>query len=255
MRNIALYLTYLGTAYHGWQVQKNLPTVAETMEKAAAMVVGHPVHMTGCGRTDAGVHARMYVANFRTSSTIPVERLPYALNTHLPCDIVVTKAFEVHDDFNAIGSHTADCSKIVGADKLIRSFLHDLFIQMRRIKPGTVHIERILQSGIVDLISILLPGAGTDGIEIFMDFKSLGNHNIRRKMGIQSVGQPVTGNGGSGAEIGNVHPCMDTGIGTSAAGDMNFVTHDHFRGFFHGFSNGGQILLYLPSVIGRSQIS
>ena len=40
MRNIALYLTYLGTAYHGWQVQKDLPTVAETMEKAAAMVVG-----------------------------------------------------------------------------------------------------------------------------------------------------------------------------------------------------------------------
>ena len=50
MRNIALFLTYLGTHYHGWQVQKNLPTVAETMEKAAAMVVGHPVHMTGCGR-------------------------------------------------------------------------------------------------------------------------------------------------------------------------------------------------------------
>ena len=104
MRNIALFLTYLGTHYHGWQVQKNLPTVAETMEKAAAMVVGHPVHMTGCGRTDAGVHARVYVANFRTSSTIPVERLPYALNTHLPCDIVVTKAFEVHENFNAIGS-------------------------------------------------------------------------------------------------------------------------------------------------------
>ena len=40
MRNIALVLTYLGTAYHGWQVQKNLPTVAETMEKAAAAVVG-----------------------------------------------------------------------------------------------------------------------------------------------------------------------------------------------------------------------
>ena len=104
MRNIALFLTYEGTAYHGWQVQKNLPTVAETMEKAAAMVVGHPVHMTGCGRTDAGVHARHYVANFRTTSTIPVERLPYALNTHLPADIVVRGAREVHEGFNAIGS-------------------------------------------------------------------------------------------------------------------------------------------------------
>ena len=104
MRNIVLFLTYLGTAYHGWQVQKNLPTVAETVEKAAAMIVGHSVHVTGCGRTDAGVHAKCYVANFRTTSTIPVDRLPYALNTHLPQDIVVTKAFDVHEDFNSIGS-------------------------------------------------------------------------------------------------------------------------------------------------------
>ena len=60
--------------------------------------------MTGCGRTDAGVHARVYVANFRTSARIPCDRIPYALNTHLPEDIVVTNAMEVHEDFNAIGS-------------------------------------------------------------------------------------------------------------------------------------------------------
>jgi len=104
MRNIALFLTYEGTAYHGWQVQKRDITVGQTMEEAAARIVGHPVKMTGCGRTDAGVHARKYVANFRTTSTIPVDRLPYAMNTHLPEDIVVTGAMEVHDDFNAIGS-------------------------------------------------------------------------------------------------------------------------------------------------------
>ena len=96
MRNIALILTYEGTAYHGWQAQKNLATVQQTLEKAIAMITGAATHVTGCGRTDAGVHARCYVANFRTESTIPVDRLPYALNTHLPVDIVVTKAFEVH---------------------------------------------------------------------------------------------------------------------------------------------------------------
>ena len=104
MRNIALFLTYLGTKYHGWQTQKDLSTVQQTMEKAIEMVTGESVHVTGCGRTDAGVHAKCYVANFRTESTIPVDRLPYALNTHLPADIVVTKAFEVHENFNAIGS-------------------------------------------------------------------------------------------------------------------------------------------------------
>ena len=102
MRNIAIFLTYLGTAYHGWQVQKNLPTVAETVEKAAARIVGHSVHVTGCGRTDAGVHAKCYVANFRTESTIPVERLPYALNTHLPVDIVVNKAMALKFSFTSI---------------------------------------------------------------------------------------------------------------------------------------------------------
>ena len=104
MRNIAITLKYLGTAYHGWQVQKTQVTVGETVEKAVAMVVGHPVHVTGCGRTDAGVHARVYIANFRTTSRIPVGRLPYALNTHLPLDIVVTDAREVPEGFNAIGS-------------------------------------------------------------------------------------------------------------------------------------------------------
>ena len=104
MRNIALFLKYDGSAYHGWQVQKNARSVAQTLEEAAAAIVGHKVHLTGCGRTDAGVHARVYVANFRTESTIPCDRLPYALNTHLPDDIVVSDARQVHDGFNAIGS-------------------------------------------------------------------------------------------------------------------------------------------------------
>jgi tRNA pseudouridine38-40 synthase len=104
MRNIALKLMYAGTAYHGWQVQKNAVTVAETLERALATVVGHPVKLTGAGRTDAGVHAQVYVANFRTSSAIPCDRLPLAVNTRLPDDIVVVKATQVPDEFNAIGS-------------------------------------------------------------------------------------------------------------------------------------------------------
>jgi len=104
MRNIALQLMYVGTAYHGWQVQKNAASVAETLERALAQVVGHPVKCTGAGRTDAGVHAERYAANFRTSSRIPCDRLPLAVNTRLPDDIVVVRAAEVPDSFNAIGS-------------------------------------------------------------------------------------------------------------------------------------------------------
>ena len=103
-RNIALKLMYVGTAYHGWQVQKNAVTVEETLEKALSTVVCHPVKCTGAGRTDAGVHAETYIANFRTTSRIPCDRIPLAVNTRLPEDIVVVKATEVPEDFNAIGS-------------------------------------------------------------------------------------------------------------------------------------------------------
>ena len=103
-RNIALSLMYVGTAYHGWQVQKNGVTVESTLEKALEWVVGHPVKCVGAGRTDAGVHALRYVANFRTTSSIPCARLPLAVNTRLPDDIVVTRATEVPPNFNAIGS-------------------------------------------------------------------------------------------------------------------------------------------------------
>ena len=103
-RNIALRLSYTGTAYHGWQVQKNAVTVAEVLEHALASVVGHPVRVTGAGRTDAGVHAQVYVANFRTTSRIPLDKLPLEVNTRLPEDIVVVKATHVPEGFNAIGS-------------------------------------------------------------------------------------------------------------------------------------------------------
>jgi tRNA pseudouridine38-40 synthase len=104
MRNIALKLMYNGTAYHGWQVQKNAVTVCETLQRAVGDVCGGTVHLTGCGRTDAGVHAERYVANFRTESRIPLDRLPFAVNTHTPEDIAVREALEVPEDFNAIGS-------------------------------------------------------------------------------------------------------------------------------------------------------
>ena len=104
MRNIALKLMYNGTAYHGWQMQRIEASVQETLQRGLSMVCGERVKLTGVGRTDAGVHAERYVANFRTSSRIPIDRLPFAVNTHTPEDIVVREALEVADDFNAIGS-------------------------------------------------------------------------------------------------------------------------------------------------------
>ena len=97
-RNIALRLQYDGTAYHGWQVQKTDITVAETLERALTKVCGEPIKVVGCGRTDAGVHAKRYCANFRTDCTIPIDRVPLAVNARLPADIAVVDAVAAPED-------------------------------------------------------------------------------------------------------------------------------------------------------------
>lgn len=127
MKNIALRLRYDGSRYHGWQVQKNAVTVAQTMEETLAKVCGERVKLTGCGRTDAGVHALRYCANFHSGCTVPVDRLPLAVNSRLPDDIAVVDAVEVPDDFNAIGS----CVKKEYVYKILNSRIPDPFLADR----------------------------------------------------------------------------------------------------------------------------
>ncbi|MCD8255378.1 MAG: tRNA pseudouridine(38-40) synthase TruA [Oscillospiraceae bacterium] len=127
MRNIALRLKYDGSRYHGWQVQKTEITVAETLENALGKVCGHAVKVVGCGRTDAGVHALRYCANFRTDCTIPVDRVPLAVNARLPMDIAVTDAAEAEEDFNAIGS----CVKKEYIYRIYNSRIRDPFLEKR----------------------------------------------------------------------------------------------------------------------------
>lgn len=99
--NIALILSYDGTAYHGWQTQKNAITIQQTVTDALRALLGQDVYVSGVGRTDAGVHARRYVANFHADCTIPMDRLPLAVNAHLPMDIAVSGAAVVPDSFDA----------------------------------------------------------------------------------------------------------------------------------------------------------
>ena len=127
MRNLAIRLRYDGSAYHGWQRQKDLMTVQQAVEEAVEKICGERVHVTGCGRTDAGVHALRYCANFRTESTIPVDRLPLALNARLPGDIAVTHACQAEDDFNAIGS----CIKKEYTYRILNSRIPDPFLEKR----------------------------------------------------------------------------------------------------------------------------
>lgn len=101
MRNIKLLLQYDGTDYSGFVVQPNGVTVAQRLLEAIRAVTREEVKLFPAGRTDAGVHARGQAVHFKTAAQIPVERLPYALNTKLPPDITVYHAEVVPDNWHA----------------------------------------------------------------------------------------------------------------------------------------------------------
>jgi tRNA pseudouridine38-40 synthase len=104
VRQLAVRLSYDGSAYHGWQRQKGLPTVQQTLEEAVSKLAKAETHVIGCGRTDAGVHARKYCASFRTDCAVPTDKLPLALNALLPPDIAVSAACEEEPDFHPVYS-------------------------------------------------------------------------------------------------------------------------------------------------------
>ena len=105
--NILLDLSYDGTNFCGFQVQKNGVSVCETVQNALEALFGARPDVKGCGRTDAGVHALHYALNFWAETSIPVEKLPLALNRHLPDTVRVNEARQVPEEFHArYSAHT-----------------------------------------------------------------------------------------------------------------------------------------------------
>lgn len=100
MRRLLLTLRFDGTRYHGWQVQKNAVTVQQKLQDAIQTVTGVRSGVTGCSRTDAGVHAKMFCCAFDTCSPLSGESMISALNANLPRDIAVYRCIEVPRDFH-----------------------------------------------------------------------------------------------------------------------------------------------------------
>ena len=93
-------MEYNGSSYHGWQVQKNAPSIQEKLEAALERLTGNRMRVRGAGRTDSGVHARGQTAAFPLPDSIPLQNIPAALNTRLPADIAVVDACEAAADFD-----------------------------------------------------------------------------------------------------------------------------------------------------------
>ena len=99
MRHLLLTIRYRGTRYHGYQVQQNAVTVAQTVQDAVERIFGERLPIKGCSRTDAGVHANCFALTLRTASVMACDAVVRAMNVHLPSDIAVTGCREVPEAF------------------------------------------------------------------------------------------------------------------------------------------------------------
>lgn len=101
-----LYVSFVGSAYCGYQTQPNGVTVQQRLNEAAEALFGYPCDIVGCSRTDSGVHANMFCATLsqkgenRLGTSVPIAALPRALSAYLPEDISVFAAEEVADSFH-----------------------------------------------------------------------------------------------------------------------------------------------------------
>ena len=94
-------ISYFGARYVGWQRQLNGLSVQEVLEKALEKTFGTKTAATASGRTDAGVHAEGQVVHFDADTSIPIDKIPFAVNTHLPDDVSMLCCEVASDDFNA----------------------------------------------------------------------------------------------------------------------------------------------------------
>ena len=145
-----LQLSYNGTNYHGWQLQPNAITVQEVLDKSLSLLCGHPVFSLGCGRTDAGVHARDFYAHFDTDKEISDELL-VNINGILPKDISAKRFIKVADDAHARFDATS------------RSYEYHMHFKKDPFKEGFSYYFNYRNKPSVDLMN--------EGAKIIMEYE------------------------------------------------------------------------------------
>jgi tRNA pseudouridine38-40 synthase len=138
VRRVKLVLAYDGTAYRGFQVQPNGPTIQAVLEEALGRLLQEPVRLRPAGRTDAGVHAREQVVDFADSARRPLGVIIRGGNALLPSDIRILSADEVRPEFDARRHAT---------EKEYRYFLHTSPVASPFFLRYAWHIERPLDFG------------------------------------------------------------------------------------------------------------
>ena len=163
-RNIRLLLEYDGTRYHGWQRQAEAVTIQQVLEEALERLTGEKVALIGSGRTDAGVHARGQVANFRTASPIPLQAFHKGMNSLLPKDIAVLEAVEAEPSFHA--------------RKSARAKTYEYRILNRPTRSPLYHHYAWWIEAPLDLAAMAGAAAALPGEHDFTAFRASGSDNL-----------------------------------------------------------------------------
>jgi len=187
---VALRLEYIGTAYAGWQRQKNGVAIQQVVEDALSRLLKQEIRVTGAGRTDAGVHAMGQVCSFDYCGTIPPDRLQYAVNPLLPADIRAIGSWQTQLDFHPV------------RDAVEKTYCYMLLL---RDAESALYANRVWRvSSDLDLIAMRQAAAQLEGTHDFSSFMAAGSQvktTVRTiyRTQIQQKGELVafviTGNG------------------------------------------------------------
>ncbi len=130
-------IRFVGTEFHGFQVQPDKRTVMSELMAGLEQTFGQPVKITGCSRTDAGVHAlKFYITVEVENSTLPPEKLPIAAIPYMPKDLSVMKAWMCDEDFHPrYSAHGKTYRYTVINEKVPDPFLSDLAWYLPRKLP------------------------------------------------------------------------------------------------------------------------
>lgn len=169
MKKVLLTVAYNGHNYCGYQLQNDKPTIALEMNRAVKSAFGFDCNVTGCSRTDSGVHALGFCLtvepkNEEDEITVPIEKIPIAVNIQLPNDIAVLSASEVSKDFHPrYSAHKKQYVYKIHASKIRNPFYENLAFEYGR-EISDEGIEKMTQAATFFL--------GTHNFDAFMSVGS-----------------------------------------------------------------------------------
>jgi len=166
-RCVRLVIAYDGTAYRGWQRQRNVPTIQATLETALCRICGHDLILHGAGRTDAGVHAQGMVAHFHTRVRHPLSAFVHGVNSLVPEDIRILVANEAAKNFHS------------RFDALAKTYRYDL--STAPIQQPTNRLYEAHFPGPLDIQAIQDCLTTIVGTHDFSSFEAVGSRDPRQE--------------------------------------------------------------------------